>query len=110
EATTDNNRNPAQGVTMLVVKGYDVHVAIDDVPGILDPGAPELKVPFTVTNAGNAGEDLKLVAKAPDGWTLALPREAFFLRAGEAYSGAASLRVPDDAVAGQQFISILAIA
>lgn len=109
EGSTTNNRNPAKGVTILIVKGYEVKTTITDVP--TDLVAPtDVKVPFNVTNSGNAGEDLILQASVPEGWTVTLPRTSLFLRAGETYGAIATVHVPEAAVAGQQFITVQAIA
>jgi uncharacterized membrane protein len=109
ELSTANNRNPAKGVTLLTVKGYDVHATLS--PPDLDIVPPlEVKVPFNVTNDGNAGEDLLFQTQAPDGWSVTLPRDALFLRAGETYSGTATVQVPRSAVAGEQFITLQAVA
>ncbi|HVM45887.1 MAG TPA: CARDB domain-containing protein, partial [Candidatus Thermoplasmatota archaeon] len=109
ELSSANNVYPGRGVTLLTVKGYEVAVEIPDVDDLLAP-ASEIMVPFRITNNGNAGEDLRLVAKAPAGMTIMLPREGFFLRAGETYDDNARLILAAEAVAGQQFISIEAIA
>lgn len=109
QLSTDNDRNPGVGVTQLIVKGYEVSVELDAVPGILEPGT-DVKVPFKVVNTGNAGEELRLRASAPNGLSLLLPRETFYLRAGETYEGVATLHLPAEAVAGEQFISIEAVS
>ncbi|HUR68215.1 MAG TPA: CARDB domain-containing protein [Candidatus Thermoplasmatota archaeon] len=109
ELSTANNRYPGTGVTLLTVKGYEIDIQIPDVTAILEPGTT-IEVPFSIRNAGNAGEDLLLVAHAPEGTHLALPREGFFLRAGETYSDKARLVLAAEAVAGEQFMSIDAVA
>lgn len=109
ELSAANNRYPGTGVTILTVKGYEVAVELGAISQILSP-ASEIMVPFSITNNGNAGEDLELVAKTPAGMRLMLPREGFFLRAGETYTDSARLILAAEAVAGQQFISIDAIA
>ena len=109
EATNDNNRNPGVGVTLLTVKGYEVKVDIPAIGQVLEPGT-EVAVPFTIVNEGNAGEELTLRAKAPKGVHFLLPRDGFYLRPGETYEATATLQLPAEAVAGEQFISIEAIA
>lgn len=109
ELTTENNRYPGTGVTLLTVKGYEVTVEIDAPAEVLEPGT-EATVSFRITNNGNAGEDLSLRAIAPEGMRLLLPREGFFLRAGETYADDATLLLDAEAVAGEQFISIEAVA
>ena len=109
ELTSANNVYPGRGVTLLTVKGYEVAIDITPPIDLLAP-ASEVRVPFRITNNGNAGEDLELRAKAPAGMRLTLPREGFFLRAGETYEDEARLVLDAVAIAGQQFISIDAIA
>ncbi|HET6406136.1 MAG TPA: CARDB domain-containing protein [Candidatus Thermoplasmatota archaeon] len=109
ELTRLNNNYPGTGVTLLTVKGYEIVVEIPPIDGLLEP-ASGARVPFRITNNGNAGEDLVLVAKTPPGMRIMLPREGFFLRAGESYDDVARLILEAEAVAGQQFISIDAIA
>ena len=109
EASAANNRNPAQGVTVLTVKGFEVKVDLPDVEGVLEPGT-EVKLPFNVTNVGNAGEDVRLVARVPEGWNASVARSELFLRSGETFSTTLTLQVPAHAVAGANFISVDAIA
>lgn len=109
EASNTNNRNPTHGVTLLIVKGYEVKTTMAQLTGIVTPPT-EIVVPFNITNSGNAGEELRLETQAPPGWTVALPRDGLFLRAGETYSATARVHVPAEAVAGEQLISILAVA
>ena len=109
ELSTANNRYPGVGVSILTVKGYEVAVEIAPPTALLEPGT-EVKVPFRITNNGNAGEDLSLRATVPKGMQVKLPREGFFLRAGETYSDEARLILDAEAVAGEQFISIEAVA
>lgn len=109
QLSTDNDRNPGVGIAKLTVKGYEVSVEIPAIPGILEP-ASDVKVPFKVINTGNAGEELRLKASAPNGLSVLLPRETFYLRAGETYEGTATLHLPAQAVAGEQFISIEAVS
>ena len=109
ELSTANNRNPAHGVTLLTVKGYEVAVGLDALPDRLEPGQA-YDVWFNLTNAGNAGEELVLTGVAPRGMTLDLARDGLYLRAGETFSSRGVLRVADDAVAGPQLISLEAAA
>ncbi|HWH09099.1 MAG TPA: CARDB domain-containing protein, partial [Candidatus Thermoplasmatota archaeon] len=109
ETDASNNRNPAAGVTILVVKGFEVKVDLPAVEGVLEPGT-EVKVPFNVTNVGNAGEDVLLVPRVPAGWNASVAREALYLRAGETFGTTLTVTIPARAVAGQHFISVDAIA
>jgi uncharacterized membrane protein len=110
ELSSANNRYPGTGVSLLTVKGYEVEVDIASLADLaLEPGST-IEVNFSIRNAGNAGEDLQLTATAPSGMRLQLPREGFFLRAGETYSDRARLILDAEAVAGEQFISIDAVA
>ncbi|MFA5861587.1 MAG: CARDB domain-containing protein [Candidatus Thermoplasmatota archaeon] len=109
EGSTTNNRNPAKGVTLLIVKGYEIKTTIADVPMDIVPPM-DVKVPFNVTNSGNAGEDLVLTASAPDGWSVTLPWTSIFLSAGKTTGAIATVHVPEAAVAGEQFITIQATA
>lgn len=109
ELTTENNRNPVNGVTLLTVKGFEMDIQVPSLGRVLEPGS-EIKVPFSITNAGNAGEDLELRARVPGGMRVALAREGFFLRAGETYDGIAIVTLEPEAVAGEQFITIEAVA
>jgi uncharacterized membrane protein len=73
----------------------------------------DLKVPFTVTNSGNAGEDLAFFVEAPRGVTATLSRDGLYLRAGESFPGLLKVHVGDDAVAGASeapFIRVLAVS
>ncbi|MEA3199699.1 MAG: hypothetical protein QOE90_1127 [Thermoplasmata archaeon] len=112
QLSTDNDHFPGTGLVLLTVKDYEVHVDLAPLPAAIDAGS-SLKVPFNVTNAGNAGEELRFVAQAPQGVTVTLPRDGLFLRAGETYNGVARVDVSDVAVAGApipQFMKVLAIS
>lgn len=109
ELSIDNNRYPGLGVTLLTVKGYEVEVEVPALTDLLEPGT-EVSFAFSISNSGNAGEDLVLRATSPPGTRVQLPREGFFLRPGETYTAEARLLLDDDAVAGEQLISIDAIA
>ena len=109
ELTTANNRNPAQGVTLLTVKGFEVGVEAGRLPGELVPGSVH-RLFLNLTNPGNAGEDVVLTAQAPKGVRVLLAKDGAFLRSGEKLATFGQVLVADDAVAGQQFISITASA
>ena len=109
ETNAANNRNPATGVSILVVKGFEVRVQMPDLDGILEPGT-DVKVEFNVSNVGNAGEEIRLASRVPDGWNATVSRDALFLRAGETFAATLTVRVPAHAVAGEHFISVDATA
>lgn len=108
ESRTDNNDNPAQGVTRLTVKGFEIAVLLDAVDGVKEVGETFL-VPYTLTNEGNAGEELRLVARA-EGIDVTLDRSTLFLRDGETLEGQLAVKVPAHAVAGEHVITVQAVA
>lgn len=112
QLATDNDHYPLKGVTLLTVKGYEIGIDLPALDGALEPGS-DLRLAFNVTNAGNAGEDVNLVAKAPAGVRVELARSALFVRPGETVPLVAKVHVGDDAVAGTpepQFIRVLAVS
>lgn len=108
ELTTENNDYPGAGVVRLTVKGYEVEVGLPEVPGIRELGEA-FEVPYTLKNAGNAGEEVRLVARA-DGIVLALDRSELFLREGEVIEGLMTVRIPAQTVAGEHIITVEAVS
>lgn len=108
-----NNRVPRDGAIVLTAKGFDVSVAFEAPRRLLAPGE-SITLDVAVPNAGKTGEEVRLVALLPEGWKGAFRESAKFLPKGS--TGDAATRVPltitldERAVAGEQFITVQAIA
>lgn len=108
EATTVNNDHPSVGVVRLTVKDFEVDVALEAIDAVVN-ATDTLRVAYTLSNTGNAGEEVILVATA-DGIGLTLDRTELFLREGESVDGFLEVGVPAHAVAGEHIITVEAVS
>ncbi len=113
ELDDSNNRQPRAGLLILTVKGFDVTTSVAEVPKVIAPGE-SVVVNVTLENRGIAGEEVRLRAILPSGWTGTFETPTVFLARGR--TGSSALVVPltiapgREAVAGEQLITVQAIA